>query len=686
MDTAQRRVLGLVAVASWLLLDSIRTAGPLIASLLDTSLLVALATALAAFAVGGVLAWLCALAGRAFGPGVVMLFMVGAVGVLRLGLPLLDGAWLINAGLYLLALALTTVVLAARMALGNGGPSALVAGTALGGAAAVAEQTVLRTWDAVWRGDLWGWAALAVVAALAIFNGWRCIHLEPVRSSRGWWSYGLFWSLLVSVFANVAWVNALVDVRMSTGAVLTMLSLLTAALLAAQSHRTSPIVLSVLAAAGLAALAVVLLREGDLAGYALPVAVATTALATTKVMRPALSSPMRRLGAATVFGLAIVVPLLLTQMDYDLATPGPSTLALVIAGAAILSASLWRAWWREAQLAAIADQSEPVEDADTNAWFAPTVPSGWIASGVLLRAGVGLVIAGGLGWWTHASFESERALSKDFLIAPTAMTWNVNGGVMPRLTGGPEVPLEAMVSTMSSAGADVIMLQEVNRGRLLAGGTDMVEFLAGELRLPYVYAGAHEPQVGNAILTSRAHGNPRTLSLPDGSDGQARSAVAVDFMGATYATAHVDPSGDAERTGEEQVEALVAWLDVPQPLVIGLSAASEPEVATLGSIADAGLIGAQAALDVTGPTFLGTDAGGGEVATLDFLLGRGVEFTSVEILGVGYSDHLPVLARAVTGATAPVDPGDDVNEAQPDAGATASPSPTPTPTASASAG
>lgn len=667
MDTAQRRVLGLVAVASWLLIDAIRATGPLLFGLADSSAALAAAAALATFAAGGVLAWIAAHAGRHFGHGVVVMFLLGVVAVARLGLPFLDGGWLVAAGLYLTALTVTAVVLAARVALGNGAGPALMAGTALGAAAAVAEQTLLRTWDAVWREDLWGWVALAVLTVLALAGGWRAIRLEPVASSRGWWAYGLYWSVLAAAFANVGWLGAQTGLRMSATALLAVASLSTAALLAGQARSTSRVTLSVLGIVGVAAVSVLMLRPGLAAAFALPVAVAVATLAVARLMRPAHSSPARRLGAATVLGLAIVVPLLLVHLDAAVTLPGTAGLIMAAAVIVVVAAAVWRAW-------SAPPSASPEAGAD---------PSPWIAPGVLLRAALGFVAAGGLAAWTFTAYEQPRVLSEDFLPAPTAMTWSVNHGVQPQVTGGPAVRLDQMAQTIRDSQADVVMLQEVSRGWLAGGGSDVLEYLAGELRLPYAYAGAGGPQFGNAVLTSRAHANPRSLTLSTDDGPHARSAVAVDFMGATFASTLLDPQGGDGAPA--QAQALVDWLDEPQPLVIGGDLGDVPGSAVLAVLSDAGFASAQSVAGTSGVTYLGTDPAGTEALEIDYLVGRGVEFTRVETLGLPWSNHLPLLARVTTGATAPTVSGEDVNETQPEAGTSPSPSPSASASASASA-
>ncbi|MFW2513920.1 endonuclease/exonuclease/phosphatase family protein [Demequina sp. SO4-13] len=689
MISAQRRALFLVAVASWLLLDSIRTAGPLLVPLYEDSLIIAVAAAIGTFAGGGVLAWLAAMVGRHFGHGIVVLYLLGVLAVLRLGLPFIGGGWLIAAGLYLVAFAIAGVVMTTRVAIGNGGSGTALAGTALGVAAAVVEHTVLRTWDAVWREDLLGWIAMGLVAALAIAAGALGRTLEPAPSSRGWWAFGLHWSLLVFAFANVGWVNAQTDLRMSAGAAITIVSLCLGAGLAAQVHRVSRVVTAVIAAVGAVALAVVMLLPGTDAALALPVATAATTLAAAHALRPAASTPARRLVAALVFGLAMIGPALVMQLDYEISLGVPPLTVAVAAGVAVLTYGTWRAWSADGAADARAAGLEPdrthgtddsvLEPDSHSPDVAPegnTRPSGWIAPGVPLAAALGVVAAIGVGAWTHTTYEQPRVYSADFIQAPYVTSWNVHFGVTHEAGAGPRVDPDEIAAALQ--GTDVAMLQEVQRGWLLGGGTDMVEFLAGELDLPYSFAAAHDRQFGNLILTSRPHADPRTLELSYGDGPQGRSALAVDFMGATYASAHLQSTDDADQTRVTQVEELLAWLDAPQPTVVGGDFNVEPGSPVHRAMIDAGFASAQEEIGVIGPTYVGPDLTGEQAAQIDYLFGRNVEFTEFELRSLPWSDHWPLTARASTGALAPTDPEADLNEVQP------APAPSPSPSASAS--
>ncbi|MFW7414385.1 endonuclease/exonuclease/phosphatase family protein [Demequina sp. SO4-18] len=684
MISAQRRALLLVAVASWLLLDSIRTAGPLLAALYEDSLVLVVAVAIATFAGGGVLAWLAAMVGRHFGHGVVVLYLLGVLGVLRLGLPFIGGGWLIAAGLYLVAFAIAGVVMTTRVALGNGGSGTALAGTALGVAAAVLEHTILRTWDAVWRDDLQGWIAMGVVAALAITAGWRGRTLEPAASSRGWWAFGLHWSLLAFAFANVGWVNAQTDLRMSAGAAITIVSLCLGAGLAAQAHRVSRVVTAVVAATGAVALAVVMLLPGTDAALALPIATAATSLAAAHALRPAVSTPARRLIAALVFGLAMIGPVLVMQLDYEISLGVPPVTVAIAAGIAVLSYGTWRAWITEPGMepgapALSEDEADQARDHGPSAAVVPPEnarPAGWISPGVPLGAALGVAAAIGVGAWTQVTYEAPRVYSADFIQAPYVTSWNVHFGVTHETGAGPRVDPDEIAAALQ--GTDVAMLQEVQRGWLLGGGTDMVEFLAGELDLPYTFAAAHDRQFGNLILTSRPHSNARTLELSYGDGPQGRSALAVDFMGATFASTHLQSTQDAEQTRLTQVEELVAWLDAPQPTVVGGDFNAEPGSPVHRAMIDAGFASAQEEWEVIAPTYVGPDASGEQAAQIDYVFGRSVEFTDFELRSLPWSDHWPLTARANTNAVAPTDPDVDRNEVQP------APEPSPSPSASVS--
>lgn len=642
MDTAQRRALGVVAVAAWLLIDAVRTAGPLLLDMASLSVTPAL-IAVAATAVGGaVLAWIAAEAGKHLGHGPTVGFVLIVVAVFRLALPVLSGTWLIGVGLYLAALALAGVVLASRVALGNGGGAAAVAGTSLGAAAALAEQGVLRTWDAPWRGDEWGWNALALLAALAVVNAVRGRHLEPAPSSRGWWALGLYWSALIYAFANVAWVNAQADVRMSGGLALALAGTLLGAHLASQSRAMTEGVRVILLCIGVVAAAVTFLTTGTEAAIALPVATAVSALGVALVIRPGEVSSLGRLGASLVFIAAIVGPLVLVTIDRTVDLPVPAAIVPFVAVSAVMIRAAMRAG---------------------------TVTVERALRGVWIRLGVGALGAATVVTWTWSSYEREQDFTADAIATPVVATWNLHQGITPSSHGGPGLDAGAIAASLD--GVDVAMLQEVSRGSLLGGGADMVEFLAGETGMVASSAPGLSPQVGHAILTSRPHNGTQVTELPDG-DGFARTTLSVSFMGATYVTATF--ADDIDEAGTEAAF-VVDGLAPTGPVVVGADLPGDPETQTSGpalaTFADGGFDAV-----ATGTATVDGEA----IAEVGVLVGREVTFADTAVVAATGSDHAPLVATvSVADAVEPVeeeDTGEETEEA-------ASPSPSPSVSVSA---
>ncbi|WP_061960723.1 endonuclease/exonuclease/phosphatase family protein [Demequina flava] len=645
--TAARRSLGLIAIATWLLIDSLRTAGPLLLDLAEPTPAPAYLAIAATLVGGALLAWVASLASEFFSHGGTVWFLVSLTAVFRIGLPFLDGAWMIGAGLYVTALAIASVILAARVAMGNGAGPTLMAGTALGAAAAVIEQTMLRTLDAVWRDDIWGWVAIGVVALLAIANGWRCHDLEPAAHTRGWWAYGLFWGLMVYAFANVGYVASQADLRLSFAVALAVVGLLLGARLAASSGAMPGGINIALVTLGAAAIAVMALVPGTAAAVALPAATAISTFAVALVMRTAEGTALRSLGASMAFVALLGLPLLAAEVDRLADLPLRHGLLITTIGLVLMAGASMAAW-------------NPVKP--------PTAP------GVLPRIAVGVLIVAGASWWTHDHYEQERTFSQNFLPTPAVMAWNLHHGVTPSGEAGPGVNAQHVAATLTDNPVDVAMLQEVERGGIAGGGIDMVEYLSGELNLPYLYAGAQTPQSGNAIFTSRPFSDPRSIDL-DSADGPDRGAVSLSFMGATYVSTQIGPD-DTDLTARAR-----DWLGSVGPTVIGGDrgdTAPGLDATTVSVLLDSGFTLPSAGLPGDG---LAATALESEDVRVDFLLGREVELNDFTVLDVLWSDHRPLIASAVTGLTGTISP-EAAEESGVDADTT-SPEPSADPSASA---
>lgn len=85
--------------------------------------------------------------------------------------------------------------------------------------------------------------------------------------------------------------------------------------------------------------------------------------------------------------------------------------------------------------------------------------------------------------------------------------------------------LEALADTIEATGADVVGLQEVARGWVIDGSTDMLGWLAHRLRAAVAWAPAADASFGNAILSRRAIAARGWAPLPRAGVPMRRSAL-----------------------------------------------------------------------------------------------------------------------------------------------------------------
>ena len=609
MDTAQRRALGLVALSAWLLIDSVRAAGPLLSDLFDIGVTVAAGVGVGTFLLGAVLAWVASLTSRRAAPSAVLITLTIATVGLRLLLPPLTDTTLIAAGLVTAALALALVITAARIGVGAGGGPTVLVGTALGAVAALVEQAMLRTWDAVWRDDWLGWVSLIGVGALAVVNAWRCRDLETAPRVRGWWVLGLTWSLLLYAFANVAFANSQTTLRMSLGLTTAALGLLAGAWLASRPLERSLRV----AAAVLAPLttAVVMFAPGAAAAIALPVASASVIVSASLALRAAGTRALagRDLGGYAAFALLTLLPFMLVQLDYDIPLGFRHVTVVVAAALGVGLAAL------------------PRRDAT------PAL------TGVRRRVGIGIVVVGAAAVYTFSVFELPKSATTNIVLVKEVVSWNLHYGVTPGTDGGPDVGIDQIAQVLREQSPQIMLLQEVDRGWILAGGVDILEYLAGELGVDYAYAPAHDPQFGNAVL---AHPHvvmtdPRVIVLPYGDGPQGRSAIAVTTASGTFVSAHLQHK-ERDQTRKDEADVLIAALAGDGPIVVGGDFNATDDSAAISAFQDAGYTSAQDLFGVRQDTYVGADF----QARIDYVWGKDVTFATFAILDEPWSDHLPL--------------------------------------------
>ena len=626
----------LVALLTLATIELIRSSGPLLDMAFTEGVMAAAGAALLTYAAAGLLAGGLLLATRR---RPVRCVVVGAVvlALARLGVQALEAGARFGVGLATVALAIAVLTVAvAALANRVGGARDAVAALALGAAAAIGLQLTLGTWDAFWRHDVTGWAVTVLLAAAVVL---AALTVRRVPDAGGavsgrLWVLGPVLGLMAMMLANPAFAASQADAPLAVAGPLIGVGWLLAAWVARQDRVFSPrleaTALPVLVAAGLlgARLTVLMVL------LVIPVVLAP-ALVRALAPRGDAASALRIAGAASLVGLGTILPLLVHQLDYDVPLGFPNWLVLVATAALVGVGSLRRGPAETApKVAAAAEATEPETISETLAAAAvprAAVPRWHLAAGALLVVGAAV---SGVGALTSA----PPPAAPDEI---TLVSWNLHYGV----DAAGDVDLEQIAATIAAQDPDVVTLQEVSRGWILGGGSDMATWLANRLDMDVAFAPAADRQFGNVVLTHLPFDDVTVLSLPYGAGPQRRSALSVDVAvgdGHLRVTSvHLQHRETNTPTRLEQIRTLLdAAADGPWLLAGDLNA--EPGWPEIDLLSDAGLV---SAIDAAGDPSALTSPSADPQFRIDWVFGRDIAFTSAEVRPSLASDHLPLVVR-----------------------------------------
>lgn len=655
----------LVAVLTVLTVELTRCAGPLLDTVFTAGVVPAGLTALGTFAGAGVVAaGLLALSrDRAGGPTArTVLVGVVALAVLRLVLQALSADARLVVGLLGAATAVAVLTLAvAHVAGAPGGPRDAATGLVLGAGLAVGVQLPLGTWDAVWRHDPVGWAFAVALAGLAVAAAVGLQRFESTAARpdadgvpalavpadggrpRRLWAVGLFVGLCSSATANPAFVAAQSGVALGeTGFVLVVAS--TVAVWGMLRPPWSP------AARVVASSAVVLGAAGCwlLTGPSALVAAVVVLVASGPVLAGALSTHRaappgvaRTCLATAVTGLAVIVPVLVYMVDYDVPLGVDNAIAPV--GAALLLGL--SGLHRRTPGFGTGDGSAPVPGRPTAGAATTPEPLRARVSSVRFLVLPALVLAVvGLGPSTTSTTGADvpaRAATDEL----TLVSWNLHYGVSP--TGA--VDLEQVARTIEDHHPDVVTLQEVSRGWVLGGGADMATWLARRLDMTVRFAPAADQQFGNAVLARSGLTDEDVHALPYGAGPQQRSALSTTVTSADgtevrVTSVHLQHRAENTPTRLDQLDTLLAAEPGDSgPSVLAGDLNSTPGSPELTVLTDAGWT---SAVDAVGDPDALTSPSVDPVERIDWVLGRSIAFTQATVVDTARaSDHLPLVVR-----------------------------------------
>ncbi len=486
--------------------------------------------------------------------------------------------WLSMLGTALFLLFLPIFVGHAR-SLGNGAAARLAAGFALGMALDSAIKGSAGTLDLNWIGGL---LPLLIVVVLVAEVGWLLVR-EPYAgsgsSSEASWGrslpligLGAFLLIEALFLQNQGWVAAVAQIGAPLAFVVVMLgNVLVLAGVAFGLSRPESFrpVWAILAAVYL--VAAVMIADQPGIGFLITLPISQLILGWGLAAVFGNTAVLKRRGiGSTSFSLNLGLLLFLAlafayYISLDIALPFPRALippmAAGLVGLAFLAASLGKA---------------------NPAYTRTAMSAAWIVSAVLVLPSL-LLLALSVGR------QPETKTPTGF--PAKVMTYNIHSAYN---SAGRQDP-EAIAQMIEASGADLVALQEVSRGWLLDGSTDLAAWLSNRLGMRILFQGTADPVWGNAILTR----------LPIVDHGMAPLPLAGTLLPRGYLWAHIDVGGPKPllviATHLHHIEAehgprliqvpvlLQFWNNSPYALLMG-DMNSEPTYPEMDLIRKAGLI------------------------------------------------------------------------------------------------
>ncbi len=516
---------------------------------------------------------------RLLGPRTALLLVIGGLALVRTAEQLVTrpGAdlWLSAAGVSLFALFLP---IWCGVALSGKDAASLAGGLLLGLTLDSAVKGVAGTLDLSWNTGTLPAAAIGLMGAAAFVLAAR-EHVPsaanpsdpPFQRSLPLLALGPYLLLECLVFQNQGWVAAVtgLDPTVSLGVV--MAGNLAAAVALTWGLSTGFAGRSWIAPAG--AVFLTLAAAGADHGspsFALTLVLAQSIQGWGWGLLGSIAASPRHLGlqrTTAVVGAGLLLFLLMTFLYYgslQVRIPIPRSAFLPAAGALIGLALMFAAWQ-------VRSQALPAR-------------IGWapVSLGLLL---------GAAALWSVAAAGPMPVYLRPSGAPVRVMTYNVHSAFN---VAGRQDP-EGIARVIEVGSADLVALQEVSRGWLVDGSTDLPAWLSRRLNMPFLFRGTSDPVWGNALLSRYPVLEWGWAPLP-----RAGTLLPRGFLWAQVDLGRGDPlfvvtthlhHVEAEHAPRQaQVEALLSFLDGRRSSLFLGDLNAQPEFAEMDWIAQAGWI------------------------------------------------------------------------------------------------
>jgi len=246
-----------------------------------------------------------------------------------------------------------------------------------------------------------------------------------------------------------------------------------------------------------------------------------------------------------------------------------------------------------------------------------------------------------------------------FIPAPTSvlsetdnlvvMTYNIHQG----FDADYRMDLDAIIDEINASEADIIALQEVNRGQVMSGMVDNLKYISDRVGMKYYYGSTYEDKLlGNAFLTNlTVESFSNDIYTVNKEDQRGYLSIDVNYNGKTltFVNTHLnyivdEPEYNRKSVRYEQVEELLlTYENEPYTILLG-DMNNTPDSEEMQMIYDKGYIDTLMLYGLSEtPTFwAGLD---GDAERLDYIFTTSdISTSNSMIIQSRASDHKPVIA------------------------------------------
>lgn len=222
----------------------------------------------------------------------------------------------------------------------------------------------------------------------------------------------------------------------------------------------------------------------------------------------------------------------------------------------------------------------------------------------------------------------------------TVITYNIQSG----FSRGNYWDLERTAEVIEDSGADIVILQEVDRGWIVTSGNDQLRWLSERLGMPYAWGPASNDNLwGNAVL-SRFPIASETTTKYESTQNLRRSALSVrlelgDGRAVNIVATHLDNPSGASEARTEQVDQLLDVLDTDQPTILAGDFNMAPDNPLIQQVVSSGMTDTAAAMGVD-------DGTSEDDRRIDYVFVTSeISIEEARVVETDASDHKPVVVK-----------------------------------------